>query len=208
MKFLTLEEIKQQLRIEPDFTLEDTLLTRYGESAERTICELCRRTTDDFVSDYGAVPSDIVHAALLLVTASYEHRSAVSMQNLSIVGYGFDLLVKPYMRLADGDTQEQQEVTLGSDVKILIEASLPDGLTMQEVDFSGKVVNTSTDAEVVFDKAVCIESDQGYVLLLDTDDIGVGALTLRVTFQIPDSDYPAGYRKEVVKINPHITVKG
>ena len=37
MKFLTLEQIKAQCRIEEDFTLEDTKLTLYGDSAEQVI---------------------------------------------------------------------------------------------------------------------------------------------------------------------------
>ena len=205
MKFLTLDEIKRQLRIEQDFTLEDVLLTRYGNSAEQTIFRTCRRDYDDFLSEYGGIPDDIVHAALMLVTASYEHRSAVSMQNLSIVGYAFDMKVKPYMRLTS-DSGTQQTVTEGSDVKILIEAALPDGLTMQEVDFTGTAYNADTDAEVAFTKQDCIETDEGYVLLLDTADTGAGRIMLRVVFRIPDTDYPGGTRKEVVKINPHISV--
>jgi len=36
----------------------------------------------------------------------------------------------------------------------------------------------------------------------------VGSYLLKVTVQIPDTDYPSGYRKEVVNINPHISVRG
>ena len=34
MKWLTLQEIKAQLRIDSDCCIEDSLLTRYGASAE------------------------------------------------------------------------------------------------------------------------------------------------------------------------------
>ena len=37
LKFITLAEIKQQCRIESDFTLEDDRLTSYGLSAESTL---------------------------------------------------------------------------------------------------------------------------------------------------------------------------
>ena len=102
MKFLTLEQIKAQCRIEEDFTMEDSKLTLYGDSAEQVIFNMCQRPYEDFIETYGAIPQDVVHAALLLVTASYEHRSAVSMQNLSIVHYSFDTLIKtlsPQLRL-------------------------------------------------------------------------------------------------------------
>ena len=46
MKWLTLTEIKQQLRIEADYTDEDALLTRYGNSAEAVVLNITGRTYD------------------------------------------------------------------------------------------------------------------------------------------------------------------
>ena len=211
MKFLTLEQIKAQCRIEEDFTLEDTKLTLYGDSAEQVVFNYCRRQYEDFISEYGAIPQDVVHAALLLVTASYEHHAAVSMQNLSMVPYGFDMLVKPYMRLTDGDITDVQTVTLGSDVKIEFTADLPDGLKLSDVDFTLKIINMSEkDKAIDVPKADCIETDEGknYVALVDSDDLGIGTLMLRLTVMIPDTDYQSGTRKEVIKINPHIKIVG
>lgn len=211
MKFLTLEQIKAQCRIEEDFTLEDSKLTLYGDSAEQVIFNMCQRPYEDFISEYGAIPQDVVHAALLLVTASYEHNAAVSMQNLSMVPYGFDMLVKPYMRLTDGDTTDVQTVTLGSDVKIEFTAELPDGLLLKDVDFTLKVINMSEkDVDADFVKADCIMTDEGasYVVLVDSEDLGIGTLMLRLTVYIPDTDYQSGTRKEVIKINPHIRIVG
>ena len=210
MDYLSLEKIKQQLRIEPDFNIEDDLLAEYAESAETTIYNFCQRTYGDFVRDYGGIPSPIVSAALLLVTVSYEHRTPVSMQNLSIVGYGFDMLVRPYMRLATPDIENWQTATLGSDVKVLIEAELDDDtLTIHDVDFTGSVFNmTHNGKSINFSKSECIEADNGYILLLDTDKIGLGQVGLSVTFHIPDTDYQTGYRRQVVNINPHVIITG
>ena len=211
MKFLTLEQIKAQCRIEEDFTLEDTKLTLYGDSAEQVVFNYCRRQYEDFISEYGAIPQDVVHAALLLVTASYEHNAAVSMQNLSMVPYGFDMLVKPYMRLTSATDGDVQTVTLGSDVKIEFTAELPDGLLLKDVDFTLKVINMSEkDKDIEVTKADCIETDEGknYVALVDSDDLGIGTLMLRLTVYIPDTDYQSGTRKEVIKINPHIKIVG
>ena len=211
MKFLDLKQIKAQLHIEPDFTLEDDNLKLYGDSAEQVIFNLCRRPYEDFIETYGEIPKDVVHAALLLVTASYEHRSAVSMQNLSIVHYSFDTLIKPYVRLTSATDGDVQTVTLGSDVKIAFTADLPDGLLLKDVDFTLKVINMS-EKDVAIDvlKADCIETDEGknYVALVDSDDLGIGTLMLRLTVHIPDTDYQSGTRKEVIKINPHIKIVG
>jgi hypothetical protein len=211
MKFLTLEQIKAQCRIEEDFTLEDTKLTLYGDSAEQVIFNMCQRPYEDFIETYGAIPQDVVHAALLLVTASYEHNAAVSMQNLSMVPYGFDMLIKPYMRLASVTDGDVQTVTLGSDVKIAFTADLPDELLLKNIDFTLKVINMSEkDKDVEVAKADCIMTDEGasYVVLVDSEELGIGTLMLRLTVFIPDTDYQSGTRKEVIKINPHIRIAG
>ena len=212
MKWLTLDEIKDQLRIERDFDLEDDKLTGYGESAEDVILELCQRTYDDFIDTYGGIPHPIWEATLLLVSMSYEQGAPASTQQMYAVPYAFDMKVKPYMRLAsNSDAVPVQVVTLGSDVKIAFTVDLPDDLLLKDVDFSGKVYNsTKKDVEMAFEKADCImiEDGKAYVILVDTDDLGVGSYLLKVTVQIPDTDYTSGYRKEVVQINPHVSVRG
>lgn len=209
MKFLTLDYIKQQLRI--DWSEEDTLLDEYGKAAEDTLLNLLNRSYQDLLESYGEVPAPLVQAAMLLVGQSYQHREPSSAQNMSAVPYTFDLLIKPYMRLTSEPCGiPQQTVTLGSQEKILITANLPDGLTMQDVDFTVEVVNADAkDKKKIFKKTECILTDEGdYVVLIDTADFGVGTLMCKVTFQIPDTDFPGGYRKTVVNINPHITIRG
>lgn len=213
MKWLTLDEIKSQLRIEQDFDLENDKLTMYGDSAEAMVCEYTRRTYDDFIDNYGEIPAPIREASLLLVVASYEIGSPVSMQHMSPVGYGFDFKLKPYMRLSDGPLEEQpiERVTMGSDAKIAFTADLPDDLLLKDIDFELKVVNVSAkNKEKDYQKADCIMIDDGaaYVVLVDTDYFGVGRLMLRLTVHIPDTDYPTGTRKEVIKINPHMAITG
>ena len=99
MKWLTLERIKQQCRIEPDFTEEDEVLEMYGGSAEETVLNVLNRTYEDIVESYGKIPMPVVHASLMLVDLSYQNRSPISSQNMYQVPYTFDLLLKPYMKL-------------------------------------------------------------------------------------------------------------
>lgn len=101
MKWLTLTRIKAQCRIEQDFTEEDELLEMYGESAEETVLNALGRSYTDLFEVYGRVPLPVVHASLMLVDLSYQNRSPISSQNMYQVPYTFDLLLKPYMRLAD-----------------------------------------------------------------------------------------------------------
>ena len=102
MKFLTFDQIKAQLRLD-DQQAEDerTLLEMYGTAAEELVLDLIRRTEEELLEEYGEMPKRIIQAALIIVAQSYQHREVTSQQNMSIVPYTFDLLIKPFMRLAD-----------------------------------------------------------------------------------------------------------
>lgn len=210
MKFLTLEDIRQHVRI--DWNDEDSVLELYGAAAEDTVLNVIGRTFDEVLSVYGEVPEDLRVATLLVVSGSYQHREPSSPQNMSVVPYGFDLRVKPYMRLAGGESTGRtvQTAVLGSDIKIAFDADMPDGLTLHDVDFTVRVRNTRTRHEQQYAKADCIyDPDSGdYVVLVDTDQYGIGQLMLKVVLQIPDTDYPGGTRKEVVNINPYTHIIG
>ena len=100
MKYLTIDDIKQQLKL--DFDCEDALLELYGTGAEDTILYLCNRTYENLIESYGgSVPAAIRQVTLELVTNSYDQGSGpASPTNLSAVPYNFDLLIKPYMVLS------------------------------------------------------------------------------------------------------------
>lgn len=105
MKWLTLEKIKAQCRIEPDFHDEDDILTMCGESAEDSVLDIIRRSYTEVMEKYGTVPTPLVHASLMLVDLSYKERGPVSSQNLYQVPYAVDFKLKPYMKLSDEDEQ-------------------------------------------------------------------------------------------------------
>jgi hypothetical protein len=210
MKWLTLEKIKAQLRIEPDFHDEDTILEVYGESAETTLLNYLNRPYADIIGSYGSMPVPLVQASLMLVDTSYQHRSPISVTNISQVPYTFDLLVKPYMRLTSAVDDDVQTVPLGSDTKIAFTADLPDGLLLKDIGFTLKVINADTNHQADYTKDDCIMVGDGadYVVLVDTEEMGIGTLMLRLTVHIPDSDYPSGTRKEVINIDPRIRITG
>lgn len=100
MKWLTIERIKQQCRIELDFHDEDCILELYGESAEDAIIEVLNRSYEDLFETYGRIPAPIVHASLMLVAQSYKDREKDLVQQV-YENHTFSLLLKPYMRLAN-----------------------------------------------------------------------------------------------------------
>ena len=100
MKFVTFDEIKAQLRLtDEQAEQEKGLLEDYGSSAEDTILNIIDRTYPEIVCKYGDVPRPIVRAALLLVDNWYKERSPETSNNLYIIPYSFDLMLKPYMKL-------------------------------------------------------------------------------------------------------------
>lgn len=210
LKWLSLDDIKDQCRIEPEFTLEDDLLKKYGKSAEDIILQMINNTYHGLLEQYGEVPQNIVHVSLMLVDEWYMHRSPVENLSISSVPYTFDLLLKPYMHLAGYVGEGAQNVTIGSDEKIGFSANLPDGLKMRDVDFYVTVYNADKkDAEIEVNKSHCIMiNDNEYAVLVDTEELGVGLVLLKVTFKIPDTDYQSGFRKQVVKINPKLIITG
>lgn len=213
MNWLTLEQIKAQCRIGSDYTDEDSLLTSYGNSAESTILNLLNRSYYDLIEQYGAIPQDIINASLMLVDVWYQHRSPVESITMSIVPYTFDILIKPYMRLADpnNDGVPLQFTNLGCDVKIVFNVELPNNKSLLDVDFTGAVINTNVkDAKKDFLKTDCYPCNGGKDLcyMFNSDYLGIGRYMIKLEVHVPDDDYPVGYSKEIVKIDPHIYVKG
>ena len=210
MKWLTISDIKKQLRV--DFDDEDDVLELYGSAAEDTVLNYMNRTYQDVLEKYGEVPAAIRQATLMLVDNSYQHRSPAEPTQMYYVLYGFDTLVRPYMRLTSSGNKSQRisTYTIGSQIKILIAASLPDNLTLFDVDFDVVVYNDDKkDQQKRYKKTECILTDEmDYVVLIDSDELGVGTYMVKLTVYIPDTDFPDGKRKEVIRINPNVKVTG
>ena len=210
MKWLTLDYIKKHSRI--DYDIEDSLLELYGNAAEETVLNYLNRDYHDIITEYGEIPAAIMQASLMLVDHSYTQRSPVSPINMSYVPYTFDALVLPYIhlteRLSEDEKAHVQVVPLGSDVKIEFSAKTTEGDTLRDVAFVVTVYNADAkDSKIVVNKENCIPAgESGYVVLVDTDTLGVGWYMLKVSMEIPDEDFPSGYRKEVVNIDPLVRV--
>ena len=107
LKWLELDDIKAQCRIESDNTLEDRLLMLYGAAAEQAILNACRRTYDELIEEYWAIPYDLYLCGLLLANHLYEHRGPTTTTSISVIPYSLDMYWKPYARLADKKEKEE-----------------------------------------------------------------------------------------------------
>ncbi|WP_336279934.1 head-tail connector protein [Cronobacter dublinensis] len=98
---LSLEQIKAQLRLEPDYTDEDELLLLLGGAAEaRTSNYLNRRLYGTEVPDTDedglVVSDDICQAMLMLCSHLYENRSSTSDVEMTEMPQSFKWLVDAY----------------------------------------------------------------------------------------------------------------
>lgn len=97
MDFLTIDKIKQQLRL--DCTCEAELLKDYGDAAEEVVLDIMGLTYDEAVAKYGSMPKRAEQAALMLVDTWYQYRSPVADRTMSVVPYTFEILLKPLVKL-------------------------------------------------------------------------------------------------------------
>ena len=113
MKWLTLERIKQNSRI--DGNEEDAILTAYGNAAENGILRLMNRTWEDVCENLSQEDIDgaLTIAGLELVEHLYTHRGPDDNVQVYQIPYGIDFWVKPYMRLASKDNEQNNTQEYG-----------------------------------------------------------------------------------------------
>ena len=98
MEYLTVDYIKEHSRI--DYDCEDDLIYAYGTAAEQAIIKLLGRTLDDLKADNdGMVPAPVIVATFQIADSLIQHRAPTEQVNLSVVPYGIDLMLKPYIVL-------------------------------------------------------------------------------------------------------------
>lgn len=214
MKWTTIEYIKEHSRL--DYDCESALLELYADAAEETILSMCARTYEDFIADYGCIPPSIRQATLMLVDHSYMQRSPVSVQNLYTVPYAFEILIKPYVRLAMTETSAANTVdtiVLGSDFKLVLPVEIDDDddVTLSDLDFTVVITNNDQkDKSVTIDADDCTvdDDDNTITVVLNSEDLDIGLLMAKVTLQIPDEDFPNSIRRDVQKVNPYTRIIG
>jgi hypothetical protein len=105
MKFLTLNDLKDQLRIERNDTSQDTELTRSALAAERKIFsdtgytyeELLARG-DDGANNTKVFPEDLVQAGLMLAATWYKYRENLENVSMYHVDYSYEYLISDYVK--------------------------------------------------------------------------------------------------------------
>ena len=98
------------------------------------------------------------------------------------------------------------KVTIGTELKLNINIQPMDSLSMDDYDFEVEVYCTPKKS-IIIQKSSAIKVDENnYIILVDTNAVGVGRIKCKVTAQIPDADFIDDYRTEVVCADTGIDV--
>lgn len=101
------------------------------------------------------------------------------------------------------------KVYLGTEIKLNLNIEKIGSHSMSDYDFTVEVFcNPTKKLTIEKDNPSLIkkDDDDNYILLIDTETIGIGKVKLQVTAHIPDQDFPDQLRTEVQIVNTDIEV--
>lgn len=98
-KFITLEEIKKQCVIDPDFHEDDDFLEMLGDSAEDMASKLLVCDLEELVAEKGELPATVRHAIRMLVDYMYSQNRGSSGDSIDVPNAVYTML-KLYRKFA------------------------------------------------------------------------------------------------------------
>lgn len=97
---LSLDELKEHIRVDKDFYDDDAYIERLGKAALRHVFHMTNRPMEELVEmGEGEFPEELRFAACQLAAHWYRVREIVSSIAQNRVPDTFDVLVKPYVWL-------------------------------------------------------------------------------------------------------------
>jgi hypothetical protein len=98
-------------------------------------------------------------------------------------------------------------IFLGTELKLNINIEPMGQVSMADYDFDVDVFAQSTNKHVIINKSEAKESDKdNYVVIIDTEKLGVGRVICKVTAYLPDGDFKDRNRKEVAVVDTGISI--
>ena len=96
---------------------------------------------------------------------------------------------------------------IGTELKIRINVQPIDGVHLSECDFTCSFYVTSSKT-VTFSKEELIMLDNDtYLALINSEELGVGAIKMNIKILVPDDDFPNKVRTEIDTVNTGITIR-
>lgn len=100
--------------------------------------------------------------------------------------------------------------SLGTTLKIHVNAELGNNLTLDDVDFNCKFFTNYNNKGLTINKGeprMLPLGDGTYIAIVPSREVGTGVYMMRLTAFLPDTDVEGGLREEVVTISTGIPVK-
>lgn len=94
----------------------------------------------------------------------------------------------------------------GTELKINVHVKPIGSIHISQCDFTCTFFASSNRSVVVPKDEMIKVDDDNYIALVDTGKIGLGKIKMKIEVQVPDSDFPDGYRKEVANVCTGITI--
>lgn len=93
MQYITIEEVKQHLRIDSDYTFDDNYIDSLISVAQTVISNDIQRD----LSTYDEIPTPLKHAMLLLIGDYYNNREDSNDLKMNTIPNGIKRLIAPYI---------------------------------------------------------------------------------------------------------------
>ena len=95
-------------------------------------------------------------------------------------------------------------VYYGSQVVFNLHIDPVDGVSAKEYDF-GVVVSAKREVQLAKSDLAEVDDDN-YIILLDTTEVGLGEIVIKVEAYLPDGRWPNEVRKEITVIHTGINI--
>lgn len=99
-----------------------------------------------------------------------------------------------------------QSPFLGTELKLNVHIEPIGDITMDDYDFEVEVYCSPKRAIVARKEDTIRVDESNYIVLVDTNIVGAGALKCKVTAYIPDGDFEDSLRTEIVAIDTGINI--
>lgn len=94
---------------------------------------------------------------------------------------------------------ETQQIIYGSEIKLNINIKPVDFLHMSDYDFN-VVFFTNSDSSVTLSKEQLKKvDDDNYLAMIDSTQLGLGKVKMKITAYLPDNDFDDKIRTEIIQ---------
>lgn len=95
---MTINEAKQHLNIDLDFTGDDEYIEQLIMVCEQVVVNRCKVSSIDELKVDGELPRPIIHAIKLFIGNLYNNRESVSFGQAHELPMSFEYLILPYVK--------------------------------------------------------------------------------------------------------------